>query len=179
VREPTTEENVKKAISGDEGAFCQLVEERKEKLYRTAYSYVKNREDALDIVSETVYKAYISISKLKNPAYFHTWFTRILINCAINHLHKSKKIIHMDKPDSLKWQKEDNLSYHKEEMLDLYYAMEKLDQKHKTVIILKYFQDLTLEEIARVLQWPVGTVKTYLHRALKTLNLGLKEGVEK
>ncbi|MBS4026986.1 MAG: sigma-70 family RNA polymerase sigma factor [Clostridia bacterium] len=173
---------VKKAVKGDETAFCQLVEGRKATLYRLAYSYVKNQEDALDIVSEAVYKAFISIDKLKNPEYFNTWLTKILINCAINQLKKSKKVIYFNEENALKsLDTQDQLNnfsqpYHHEEVLDLYSALDKLDDKHKTVIILKFFQDLTLEEIARMLDWPTGTVKTYLYRALKVLNLNLKEG---
>jgi RNA polymerase sigma-70 factor, ECF subfamily len=88
-----TAELVRMAQKGNHQAFCQLVDEKKESLYRIAYSYVKNKEDALDIVSETVYKALISIERLKNPQHFHTWFTRILINCAINHIQKNKKLV--------------------------------------------------------------------------------------
>lgn len=169
---------VKKAIKGDDTAFCQLIEERKEQSYRIAFGYVKNKEDALDIVGETVYKAFTSIKKLKHPQYFNTWFIKILINCAIDHLNKAKKIIYIDQEDTLENLKQQNnaAAYYDEDAIDLYAALDKLDEKHKTVVILKYFKDLTIEEIARVLEWPTGTVKTYLYRALKNLNLTLKEG---
>ncbi|MGV2644722.1 RNA polymerase subunit sigma-70, partial [Clostridium perfringens] len=61
---------VMKAIKGDDDAFMVLINEHKEILYRTAYAYVKEEEAALDIVQETVYKAYISINKLREPKYF-------------------------------------------------------------------------------------------------------------
>lgn len=168
---------VKRAISGDKSAFCQLVEEYKEDLYRIAYSYVKNQHDALDIVGETVYKAFTSINTLKNPAYVKTWFTRILINCAINHLNKSKKIVYLDEDPSICWREEIDYSLHNEEQFDLHKALDDLDFKHKTIVILKYFEDLTLEQIAEVMDWPVSTVKTYLYRALRKLNVRLKEGM--
>lgn len=81
---------VKRAINGDEKAFIELIEKQREKLYRVAYAYVKNEEDALDIVQETVYKAYISIDTLRKPKYFNTWLTKILINISLATLKKIK-----------------------------------------------------------------------------------------
>lgn len=171
---------VRKAIKGDTAAFTQLMEDRKENLYRIAYSYVKNQADALDIVSETVYKAYLNIRKVKKPQYFNTWLTRILINNAINQLKKQQRVVYMGEKEAL-----DNVQqaadipsfYEREQVLDLYRAIDRLDADHKTVVILKYFQDFTFDEIAQVLEWPSGTVKTYLYRALKSLNVDLGEEV--
>ena len=88
-----TDNLVKSARLGNDDAFYELIQQRKELLYRTAYAYVKNQEDALDIVSDTVYKAYRSLRKLKEPAFFNAWLTRILINCSLDHLKKQKRII--------------------------------------------------------------------------------------
>ena len=67
-----TEEKVRLARKGDDNAFYELMSQRKNQLYKTAFAYVKSREDALDIVSDTVYKAYISLASLKNPEFFNT-----------------------------------------------------------------------------------------------------------
>lgn len=64
---------VKKAIKVDEEAFETLVVQQSDKLYRTAFLYVPNKEDALDVLQETIYKAFISIDQLKHPEYFSTW----------------------------------------------------------------------------------------------------------
>jgi len=64
----------------------------------------------------------------------------------------------------------------REDLLDLYAAIDRLEEKQKTVVILKYLSDLTLEYVAEVMQCPVGTVKTYLHKALQELRIELKEG---
>jgi len=75
-------ELVRRAIKQDEAAFEQLILLHSEQLYRTAYVYVKNEQDALDVVQETVYKAFISVGQVKEPKYFVTWLTKILIrNC--------------------------------------------------------------------------------------------------
>lgn len=157
---------VRRAINGDEEAFISLIEKQKEKLYRTAYAYVKNEQEALDIVSETVYKAYISIDTLKKPRYFNTWLTKILINISINTLNKSKKMIYLeDEPIADGYTSYDD----KENRIDILNEVEKLDLRYKDVIILKYYDDLTVKEISEVLEIPIGTVKTYLNRGLKSL----------
>lgn len=169
------EEKVKLAIDGDEKAFEYLMNTLKEGLYRSAFVYVKNEEDALDIVQETVYKAYISIEKVKEPKYFKTWITKILINNALNFIKKQKKIVSLV----------DNISndskYHEnnriEQKLDILNYIDKLEDKHKTVIVLKYFQDLTISEIAEVMNCPIGTVKTYLNKALSKLRIVMREEI--
>lgn len=165
-------EKVLRARHGDDNAFSDLIRERKEILYRTAFTYVKNRDDALDIVSETIYKAYISIKKLKEPQFFNTWLIRILINTSLDHIKRSKKILPFKGDIAIN---EPITSRDSVELLDLYYAVDKLDPKYKTIVILKYFQDFTLGQIAEVLECPIGTVKTYLHKALKELRIELKE----
>lgn len=169
------EEQVKLAIRGNEKAFEYLMDINKEMLYRTAFAYVKNEQNALDILQETVYKAYISIDKLKEPKYFKTWLTKILINTAISFINKNKKIVYM----------QDNITngsncYESDmvnEKLDILSSIEKLDDKYKTIIILKYFQDLTITEISEVLDCPLGTVKTYLNRALNKLRFFMNEEI--
>lgn len=162
---------INRAKKGDGAAFYALIQDRKEHLYRIAYCYVKNEQDALDLVSEAVTKAYVALPKLKEPAYFETWLIRILINCAIDFIKKAKPLrpmmhdfaeVSAEVPD-------------REEMMDLYRAIDSLDGLHKTIILLLYLEDKTIVQAAELLQMPVGTVKTYLNRALKQLRLKMKE----
>ncbi len=169
-------EAVLQAQRGDAEAFHRLVEAKKGDLYKVAYCYTRNKEDALDLVSETVYKAFVSLKKLKRPQYFNTWLTRILINTALNHLKKTGRTVPLEEnraqaPPAYR----EGISADEVDRLDLMQALERLDDPLKTVVILKYFQDLTLTEVAEVLECPVGTAKSYLHRALKILRLELKE----
>ncbi|SHK56066.1 RNA polymerase, sigma subunit, SigV [Clostridium cavendishii DSM 21758] len=169
------EKYVKAAIKGDDKAFSYLMEINKESLYRTAFAYVKNKEDALDILQETVYKAYISIDKLKEPKYFNTWITRILINNAINLIRKNGKVILL--VDNMKENDEFVSDSNSDTKLDLLNAIDGLDDRYKNVIILKYFKDLTINEIAEVLDCPVGTVKTHLNKGLSKLRVFLGEEI--
>lgn len=129
------EDRVLLAKNGDKEMFTSLIKERKEDLYRIAYMYVKNQQDALDIVSETIYKSYFSINKLKELKYFTTWLTRILINCALDHLKKYNNTVSINQHEEIA-----NRAFEtsKEEIIDLYDAVDKLKVVYKTVIILKY-----------------------------------------
>lgn len=171
----SVEEQVKLAIKGDEKAFQYLMDTYKEGLYRTAFAYVKNENDALDIIQETVYKAYISIDKLKEPKYFKTWLTRILINNAINFTNKEKKIVYIT--EEINNYSNCYGSNTVDEKLDIFNSIEKLEEKYKKIIVLKYFQDLTITEISQVLDCPPGTVKTYLNKALNKLRLFMNEEI--
>jgi RNA polymerase sigma-70 factor (ECF subfamily) len=167
-----TSYKIKLAQKGDDNAFYELISEKKSQLYKTAYAYVKNKEEAMDIVSDTVYKAYISIKKLKQPSFFNTWLTRILINTSLDYIKKSSRATLFEEnanADTGIILKDD------EQLIDLNVAVDKLNGEYKTIVILKYFQDMTLIEIARILQCPLGTVKTRLHKALGELRLDLKE----
>lgn len=157
---------VKRAIKGDEKAFIEIIDDIKDKLYTIAYSYVKNEQDALDIVQETVYKAYISIDTLKKAKYFNTWITRILINISINTINRNKKITYLEQDDYIE---EIEKIIDIEQKLYITNILNELDEKHKNVIELKYFDDLTLNEISNKLDIPIGTAKTYLNRGLKRL----------
>lgn len=165
-------ELVEKAIKGDNASFDTLIQSKKETIYKVAYSYVNNTEYALDIMQEVIYKALVSIKSLKNPEYFNTWLTRITINCSINYLNKSKKVISIDEKHM-----KDMISHssNTEEIMDLHEALKNLDTKYKTIVILKYFEDLTLKDISNFLNLPLSTVKSQLYRGLKKLKIALKE----
>ncbi len=166
------EENILISEDLTRASFCMLLDNRKENLYRLAFMYVKDQQDALDIVHEAIYKAYASFEKLKEPKYFNTWLTKIVINCALDHIRKSKKFTFFSNEHTYEPSYETN----SDEIIDLYNALDKLNGNLKTVVILKYFEDLTIENIAEVLECSVSTVKNNLHKALKSLRVQLKEG---
>lgn len=140
-------------------------------MYRIAYTYVRNKDDALEIVQETVYRAIISIHKVREPQYFGTWLTKIAVNIALDYIRKSKKIVYMDQDYETGYVPERT-----EENIDLHQALATLDEKSKTAIILRYFEDLSIKEVADILDLPLSTVKSIIYRALAKLNLNLKEG---
>lgn len=169
---------VKKAIKGNKECLEELLVLHGDQLYRTAYLYVRNREDALDIVQETSYKAFLSIGQLKNEKFFLTWLTKILINCSYDVLKKNNKELPLNNMIELTTDKREK----REENLDLLEAINRLNENHKNAIILFYFQDLPISEVAKVMKIPESTVKTYLSRGkdrLKTLLGGMNYNGEK
>lgn len=162
---------VKKAVKGDPDAYGRLITEHQEYLYKMAYLYVHNEDTALDVVGTTMLDAYQSIRTLKEPAYFKTWITRILIRVAQN---ERKKIVYYSELDQVKVP-DRYTGVSLEEKCDLNSAIEQLSEKYRTVIYLKYFSEFTVKEIAFVMNAPEGSVKAYLSRAREELKQILKE----
>lgn len=162
----------KKAKNGDSDAFTELYKMHKIYLYKIAYSYVKDENKALDIMQECACKGFLNVHKLKNPNIFKTWITRILINVAIDYLKKDSKIVYLDNDSSISCNEED-ISL--EEKMDLYDAIDTLKDKYKTVIILRYFNNMSIDDIARTMEIPSNTVKSHLRRAKEALSKILKE----
>ncbi|MCJ8012147.1 sigma-70 family RNA polymerase sigma factor [Paenibacillus sp. KQZ6P-2] len=160
-----------------EQEFSERIESCKEKLYRFAYCYVKNEQEALEIVSEATYKAYLSFKNMNNPEYFETWISRIVINCALDYMRKNKRYTYMEDSAVEFSTMEGPVSL--EEKWDLYEALDQLQPEDKAFIILKYFEDKRFKDMAEVLSLPENTVKTKVYRILAKLKKHLiKEGVD-
>lgn len=168
---------IKKAKSGNKSAFESLLSLHSEQLYRTAFLYTGNREDALDVVQETSYKAFLAIGKLKENKYFLTWLTRILINNAYDLGKKRKKDLPVDYVEELSSKYDEKNIEH----MDLVNAIGQLQEAYRDAIILFYYQDLPIKEVAKSMNIPENTVKTYLQRGKKRLKailegMGYNEG---
>lgn len=177
---PADMDKVKKACKGDSGAFSELIQERKAEIYKIAYTYMKNQNDALDVVHEVVYKAFVSVAKLKSPESFNTWLIRITVNCCKDSLKKSQKLARFEEACGYSEEAAQMDTFDDSANLissvDLFNAIDKLNIDQRTIVVLKYYQDLTLAQIAEILVCPLGTVKTRLNKALSLLRRDLKEG---
>ena len=94
------EDLVKAAQNGDDNAFYGLISAYKDNLYNVAYCYLKNQQDTLEAIQEVTYRAYLKINKLKEPKYFNTWLTRILINYCIDEQKRKQKIVSLEEEPS-------------------------------------------------------------------------------
>lgn len=150
----------------------QYVTEYRDMHYRIAYSYVKDEQNALDIVQEATLKALRSIQKVEEVTYIKTWYYRILVNTAIDFIRKHQRVSIMD---------DETLQYISPTSeleitdFDLLEAIDHLSPTHRTIIILRFFEDLKLDEIAQITDVNVNTVKTRLYSALKKLRLDIGE----
>ncbi len=164
---------IKESMKGNKESFGILIKNNKEYLYKMAFLYVKDEQDALEVIHETVYRAFLNIEKLKKAKFFNTWITKILINVSIDFLKKKEKNEMLDESTPIK---KERCEISTEEKLDLYNAIDLLNDNYKTVIIMMYFNDMKIKDISKVMEIPENTVKTYLRRAKQVLGEVLKEG---
>lgn len=164
---------IKESMKGNKESFGILIKNNKEYLYKMAFLYVKDEQDALEVIHETVYRAFLNIEKLKKAKFFNTWITRILINVSIDFLKRKGKNEMLDESTPIIKEK---CEISTEEKLDLYNAIDLLNDNYKTVIIMMYFNDMKIKDISKVMETPENTVKTYLRRAKQALGEILKEG---
>lgn len=159
-------ELVEKAKAGNKNAFMDLIDTMKLQLYKTALVKLENEQDALDAVQEALYKAFSNIKNLRENRFFKTWLIRILINECYNIQQYKHRVVSLD--NSL-YQPEGQHENNCVETMDIQILTNKLDSIYKDIIDLRYNQDLKVEDIAIVLDIPVGTVKSRLNRAHKLL----------
>lgn len=134
--------------------------------YRLAFSYVKNRDAALDVVQEAVVKALSKVDTLREPAYLKTWFYRILLHESMNYFRSQRGTLSFEDvcADAAAPPARDP-----GERLDLYDAIDRLPDAERAVIRLRFFEDLKLDEIAQVTRANLNTVKSRLYKGLRRL----------
>lgn len=154
---------VKRARSGDKEAFITLIEEQKQSMYKVAAGILKNDADAADAIQDTVLSSYENIRGLKEPKYFKTWLTRILINHCNRILKERGKTVPLQEHPELKQRQEDNT------MQELQLMLKGMDDQYRTVLLLYYVEGFSIKEISSILEMNENTVKTRLARGRKCL----------
>ena len=151
----------------DMETFAQRVELLRPKLYRTAFCYLGSEAAALDAVDEAVYRGLKSLKKLRQPAYFDTWMTRILLNECSREKKRWGRLRPLEELQELSAEDLDELP--------LQEAIRKLPKELKDIVILRFFSGYTQAETAEALDIPKGTVATRQRKALQLLRLDLEE----
>ena len=138
-------------------------------LYRLAYTYVKNPDDAMDVVQESVYKAIRNASGVRSRGAVKGWLCRIVVNTALDLLRTRSREVPVDQvPET---GREDTY-----QDTDTLRALDRLEDRERTVVVLRFFEDMKLQEIALATGENLNTVKTILYRSLKKLRIQLSEG---
>ena len=141
---------IRKAKKGDKDAFCRLIDENVQSMYKIAAAYLKNDEDVADAIQDTILSCYENLRSLRKNRYFKTWLIRILINKCKDVMQKNKLVTFMDQiPET---------PFH-----------EPLDSKYRLVVILYYMEEFNIREISNILDLPENTVKSRLHRGRKKI----------
>ncbi len=155
---------IKRAKQGDTDEIGNILLENMKSMYRVAFSILNTEEKVYDAISNTIVIVFEKIKTLRNEEFFKTWLTRILINECYKMAKQSNKIIYLENC------KEETLSYN-----DTYADFEtkelvkNLEKDLREVVALYYFEDFSVNEIAKILKIPEGTVKSRLSRARKKL----------
>lgn len=151
-----------------ESIIHEMLIENYDKYYRIAFGYVHKEEDALDIVQEGAYKAIFHAEKLKQPEYADTWICRIMMNEAVEFLRKNNR----NQIELEDYETGREASY---EDIDLMKAIDALSQNERAVVQLRYFEDMTLQQVSQIVGENLSTVKSRLYRALSKLKISLEE----
>ena len=158
---------VKRAMKGDTDAFLELMTQNTQILYKTAWSVLRNNEDAADAVSETILTCFEKINTLRKPDAFRTWMLRILLNHCYNilrdqaHFDRSGEV--PDFPGSM-WEAEPD-SFQE--------LLQDVEEKYSTILTLYYADELTVCEIAELTGLNQNTVKTRLKRGREMVRRSL------
>jgi RNA polymerase sigma-70 factor, ECF subfamily len=165
-----SEKDIILAKKGNEESFVRLIESCELSLYRVARGLLSNDSDCADAIQETILKSFRSIRKLKQPKYFKTWITRILINECHNILRKKQTVVPVE---DIEYYLSDRFLGDPAQSISE--AIGELDEKHRAPVILYYYEDFSVKEIAELLEISTGTVKSRLNRARAKLSVYLSE----
>ncbi|WP_298201806.1 RNA polymerase sigma factor [Desulfosporosinus sp.] len=157
---------IKRAKMGDKEVIIELILRQKQDYYRLAYTFMKNEDDALDVMEDMILKVYENIKKLNDDTAFYSWSKTILVNCCKNNLRRKNRVILIS---TIPEGSHEDVFQVKDEQLDIEKHMKKLNQKHLEVLKLRYYLDMDYESIAAILKIPLGTVKSRIHTGLLKL----------
>jgi len=172
---------VVRALEGDESAYGELLERFRRPVFSLIYRMIGDREQAEDLAQESFVKAFNNLDSY-NPSYrFSSWLFKIANNHAIDHLrrarlstvsiHGSPHAVDAEREEETRIVLESRDESPEQEMLalelggEIEQAITRLRAEYRTAVILRHIENRPYEEIAEIMDVPIGTVKTFLHRA--------------
>ena len=174
---------IDKAVNrNDEQAYAELMKRYKKPVYHMVLKMVRNVDDAEDLTIEAFAKAFKNLHRFKKDFTFSTWLFRIATNNSIDFIRKKRvetfslnssftddsgESVNIDVEDHNLNPQEEAIKSQKKQLMQLFVT--KLPAKYQKLVRLRYFQELSYEEIAKELEAPLGTVKAQLHRARELL----------
>lgn len=179
---------VRRVLAGETAAYEELVQRHQQRIYATVYHMTANHEDATDLTQETFIKAFQALASFKGDSSFYTWVYRIAVNKTLNYLKQRKQRTYMslndldvqveNDPDLVALvhdktpRRDANLNEIQERLNE---AMLKLSETHRMVVTLHDIQGMPHEEIARIMECNVGTVRSRLFYARQQLQVWLAD----
>lgn len=180
-------ENIKKVKKGDQAAFADIVDYYQHKIYQHCYRMLGNKHEAEDMAQEAFIRAYVNIDSFDESRKFSTWLYRIATNISIDRIRKRKPDYYLDAEvkgtDGLDMYSQlsstsDKSPSEEVESIELQRYIQneiaQLPTKYRTIIMLRYLEEFSLQEISDILDIPLGTVKTRIHRGREALRKRLR-----
>lgn len=151
--------------------FCREIKRHEGAMYALAHTIVKNDSDACEIISEAIYRAYAALDSLKDDKAFKSWILSIVHNVAVEYIRKNTKVIPLEEVNLVDDKSEESLNT----KLTIRNAVDSLSQSYRTVVVLYYYEDLSISQISKITGKTTVTVKQQLSRGRKQLREILKE----
>lgn len=177
---------IMQVLKGDQNAFGEIVDLYKDKVFQICFRMLGNRHEAEDISQEAFIRAYVNIQTFDQSRKFSTWLYRIATNLCIDRIRKKKPDYYLDAEIAgtegltmySQIASDEKLPIAQVETMELQDMIQeeilKLPEKYRSVIVLRYIEELSLKEISAVLDLPLGTVKTRIHRGREALRKQLQ-----
>jgi RNA polymerase sigma-70 factor (ECF subfamily) len=173
---------INEAMEGNSESFGELVRRYQDRLYSAIVHMVGCRSEAEDVVQDAFVQAYVKLSTFKHNSRFYTWLYRIAVNVSISHRRRKRAQISVEENREATGDEPLDMGAPPDERLELaerreqlQEAMNQLTAEHRSIIVLRHMEDFSYEEMAEILDMPVGTVRSRLHRARAQLLEHLKE----
>ncbi len=175
---------IDQALKGQTEAFGQLVLKYQDRLFNTVFHVVGHAEDARDVVQEALVQAFLKLESFRHDSAFYTWLYRIAFNVAITHRRRRRPMTSMGRETNHIDPPTDDLTpaealERKERCRQVRQAIARLEEEHRAVLVLREIDGCCYETIAEILDLPIGTVRSRLHRARLQLKGDLKEVLAK
>lgn len=154
------------------GQLEDMIRSNQMKYFKIAIGYMKNKDDSLDVLHNAIVKSLSNYPKLRNTKYMDTWFCRILINECLTFIKKRGKELTVLEPDNY-FKNDAKIDEGNKE--SLYTAINELDEDLKSIIILRYYNDMKISDIARIMNMNINTTKSKLYKALSILRREMEE----
>ena len=172
---------IKQVKKGNKDAFGVIIDAYERRIYQHCYRLLGSFHDAEEVTQEAFVKAYTKIHTFKNKQKFSPWIYRIATNTAVDWMRKKKPLYILDQPIAVG----ENITYldhvkntsetpeetieQKENQDEMQQFLLQLPSKYRVVLVLRYMDELSIKEMSEVLDLPIGTIKTQLHRGIEAL----------
>jgi RNA polymerase sigma factor (sigma-70 family) len=174
---------VREVRNGNRQAFTELMRRYQKRVYWLARRIVRDHDDADDVVQETFVKAYLALGEFRGDAGFFTWLYRIAVNLSLNTVRKRQVMNYLRESELLSKilpspdDPSASVEHHELESA-LQRAVATLPEKQKAVFVLRYYDELTYEEIAKILKTSVGGLKANYFHALKKVQEYMRNEIQ-